>query len=211
MVTEKDCIGAIEGYPPHIVELMLNEQEAQNNPRNVAVFQRNARANYWEGGFHFKTSIQGVRFWSAIHNGRKFDIISPEEVSRMSTVTKTTINMEEPVQADAPIESKSEESNEIIPGTEVIVTIHGNNKSTTKRKRYLTTINTSVGPLHVCVSEYIWESLTEGEYNRSGISSHSDFNIIEPEPEVVKVKLTLKDISEGKGVGVPPELIEIIE
>lgn len=205
MVTEKDCIESIEGYPPHIVELMLNEQEAQNNPRNVEVFQKNARANYWEGGFNFKTSIKGARFWSAIHNGRKFDIVSAEEV--MQSVPHAITQGIEPAMVELP-EVNQEVNNEPAPGTEVLVSIQGDSRVSTRKKRYLATIDSPYGPLHVCVSEGIWEILIKGEYNKSGISSHAEFALIEPEP--VKVRLTLKDISEGKGVGVPPELIEII-
>ena len=78
MVTEKDCIEAIEGYPHHVVELMLDEQERQGNPRNVAVFQKKADAGYFEGGFTWGKSVKGPMFWSSIHNGHKFEIAIPE-------------------------------------------------------------------------------------------------------------------------------------
>ena len=89
MVTEKDCIEAIEGYPPHVVELMLDEQERQGNPRNVAVFQKKADAGYFEGGFTWGKSVKGPMFWSSIHNGHKFDIAIPEPKSNTKEVAVT--------------------------------------------------------------------------------------------------------------------------
>ena len=48
------------------------------------------------------------------------------------------------------------------------------------------------------------------EVTTSGMSSHTIDELRVHKVKSKKVKLTLKDISEGKGVGIPPELIEIV-
>jgi hypothetical protein len=205
MVTKKDCIEAIEGYPPHVVELMLDEQERQGNPRNVAVFQKKADAGYFEGGFTWGKSVKGPMFWSSIHNGHKFEIAIPEsKVEASKEVAKKTV--------DKPVE-KPEQSEEIEVGTKVLVKfldrrVEGRTKE--RKKTVISVLNTEKGPAYVCVSDALLQKLLSITTTTSGISSHTidELKIDKVEPE--KVKLTLKDISEGKGVGIPPELIEIV-
>lgn len=205
MVTEKDCIEAIEGYPPHVVELMLDEQERQGNPRNVAVFQKKADAGYFEGGFTWGKSVKGPMFWSSIHNGHKFEIAIPEsKVEASKEVAKKAI--EKPVE-------KPEQSEEIGVGSKVLVKfLDGRVEGRTKerKKTVISVLNTEKGPAYVCVSDALLQKLLSITTTTSGISSHTidELKIDKVEPE--KVKLTLKDISEGKGVGIPPELIEIV-
>lgn len=205
MVTKKDCIEAIEGYPPHVVELMLDEQERQGNPRNVAVFQKKADAGYFEGGFTWGKSVKGPMFWSSIHNGHKFEIAIPEsKVEASKEVAKKTV--------DKPVE-KPEQSEEIEVGTKVLVKfLDGRVEGRTKerKKTVISVLNTEKGPAYVCVSDALLQKLLSITTTTSGISSHTidELKIDKVEPE--KVKLTLKDISEGKGVGIPPELIEIV-
>ena len=205
MVTEKDCIEAIEGYPPHVVELMLDEQERQGNPRNVAVFQKKADAGYFEGGFTWGKSVKGPMFWSSIHNGHKFEIAIPEsKVEASKEVAKKTV--EKPVE-------KPEQSEEIGVGSKVLVKfLDGRVEGRTKerKKTVISVLNTEKGPAYVCVSDALLQKLLSITTTTSGISSHTidELKIDKVEPE--KVKLTLKDISEGKGVGIPPELIEIV-
>lgn len=205
MVTKKDCIEAIEGYPPHVVELMLDEQERQGNPRNVAVFQKKADAGYFEGGFTWGKSVKGPMFWSSIHNGHKFEIAIPESKVEVSKeVAKKVI--EKPVE-------KPEQSEEIGVGTKVLVSfpdgrVEGRTK--TRKKSVISVIKTDTKTIYVCVSEPLLQKLMACEATTNGMSSHTidELKIDKVEPE--KVKLTLKDISEGKGVGIPPELIEIV-
>lgn len=205
MVTKKDCIEAIEGYPPHVVELMLDEQERQGNPRNVAVFQKKADAGYFEGGFTWGKSVKGPMFWSSIHNGHKFEIAIPEsKVEASKEVAKKAV--EKPVE-------KPEQSEEIEVGTKVLVKfLDGRVEGRTKerKKTVISVLNTEKGPVYVCVSDALLQKLLSVTTTTSGISSHTidELKIDKVEPE--KVKLTLKDISEGKGVGIPPELIEIV-
>lgn len=205
MVTKKDCIGAIEIYPPHVVELMLDEQERQGNPRNIAIFQEKADANYFEGGFTWSKSVQGPMFWSSIHNGHMFDIVTPEpKVNATKEVAKKDVEkqVEEP-----------EQSEEIEVGTKVLVSfpdgrIEG--KTRERKKMVISVLNTDKGPVYVCASDALLEKLLSITTSTSGLSSHTvdELRVYKDKPE--KVKLTLKDISEGKGVGIPPELIEIV-
>lgn len=201
MVTKKDCIEAIEGYPPHVVELMLDEQERQGNPRNVAVFQKKADAGYFEGGFTWGKSVKGPMFWSSIHNGHKFEIAIPEsKVKASKEVSKKAVK-------------KPEQSKEIEVGAKVLVKfLDGRVKGRTKerKKTVISVLNTEKGPVYVCVSDALLQKLLSATTTTGGISSHTidELKIDKVEPE--KVKLTLKDISEGKGAGVPPELIEIV-
>lgn len=201
MITEKDCKGAIKDYPPHIVELMLDEQEKQGNPRNVAVFQEKADAGYFEGGFTWKNSTQGAMFWSSIHNGKKFEIY-PEPETVKSALSKEVIK-----KTDEVIEA----SDEIKVGSEVLIDFPNARALEgfqSKKKTVISIIESDKGPIYVCVSDLLLEKLMACKTNQSGVSTHYKVRLYKP--EIKKVKLTLKDISEGKGVGIPPELIEIV-
>lgn len=192
MVTERDCIEAIEGYPPHVVELMLDEQERQGNPRNVAVFQKKADAGYFEGGFTWGKSVKGPMFWSSIHNGHKFDIISYE-----------------------PEKEKAEESyipqiQDISFGTKVDVEMGVGKGKGIKVKRLLAKVIIDEEETFLCISEELYNKILAKRRTTLGLSYHTIESGIKVHSKQEKVKLTLKDISEGKGVGIPPELIEIV-
>lgn len=201
MVTEKDCIEAIEGYPPHVVELMLDEQERQGNPRNVAVFQKKADAGYFEGGFTWGKSVKGPMFWSSIHNGHKFDIAIPEPKSNTKEVAVTV--------GEAVSKETVQEDNGLVPGATVLVEMENGRGKAAKKKKIISVIDTDKGPMYLCITETLFDKLVSEEGNANGISSHlTGIKLYKPSP--AKVRLTLKDISDGKGVGVPPELIEIV-
>ena len=208
MVTEKDCIEAIEGYPPHVVELMLDEQERQGNPRNVAIFQEKADANYFEGGFTWGKSVKGPMFWSSIHNGHKFDIAIPKpKIEVTKEVARKTI--EKPVE-------QQEQSDEIKVGSKVIADFSNRGDRARKRlevryKNVISIIEKGNGEkIYICVTDSLLEKLMALEVTTSGMSSHAIDELRVHKVKPKKVKLTLKDISEGKGVGIPPELIEIV-
>ena len=201
MVTEKDCIEAIEGYTPHVVELMLDEQERQGNPRNVAVFQKKADAGYFEGGFTWGKSVKGPMFWSSIHNGHKFDIAIPEPKSNLKEVA-VTVN-------EAISKETVQEDNGLVPGATVLVEMDNGRGKAAKKKKIISVIETDKGPMYLCITETLFDKLVSEEGNANGISSHLT-GIKLYKPSSAKVRLTLKDISDGKGVGVPPELIEIV-
>lgn len=202
MVTKKDCIEAIEGYPPHVVELMLDEQERQGNPRNVAVFQKKADAGYFEGGFTWGKSVKGPMFWSSIHNGHKFDIAIPEPKSNTKEVAVTV--------GEAVSKETVQEDNGLVPGATVLVEMENGRGRAAKKKKIISVIDTDKGPMYLCITETLFDKLVSEEGNANGISSHlTGIKLYKPTP--AKVMLTLKDISDGKGVGVPPELIEIVD
>lgn len=201
MVTKKDCIEAIEGYPPHVVELMLDEQERQGNPRNVAVFQKKADAGYFEGGFTWGKSVKGPMFWSSIHNGHKFDIAIPEPKSNTKEVAVTV--------GEAVSKETVQEDNGLVPGATVLVEMENGRGKAAKKKKIISVIDTDKGPMYLCITETLFDKLVSEEGNANGISSHlTGIKLYKSSP--AKVRLTLKDISDGKGVGVPPELIEIV-
>lgn len=201
MVTKKDCIEAIEGYPPHVIELMLDEQERQGNPRNVAVFQKKADAGYFEGGFTWGKSVKGPMFWSSIHNGHKFEIAIPESKSNLKEVA-VTVN-------EAISKETVQEDNGLVPGATVLVEMENGRGKAAKKKKIISVIDTDKGPMYLCITETLFDKLVSEEGNANGISSHlTGIKLYKPSP--TKVRLTLKDISDGKGVGVPPELIEIV-
>lgn len=207
MVTKKDCIEAIEGYPPHVVELMLDEQERQGNPRNVAVFQKKADAGYFEGGFTWGKSVKGPMFWSSIHNGHKFEIaITEPKVETAKEVVRKAV--------ERPTE-KFEQPEEIKVGDRVIVDFSSRkqrDKRIKAREKVVISIvsNDNGEKVYICVSQNLLDKLKALDMTNGGMSSHSidEIQVCKAEPE--KVKLTLRDISEGKGAGIPPELIEIV-
>lgn len=195
MITEKDCIGDIKGYPPHVVELMLDEQERQGNPRNVAIFQQKADAGYFEGGFTWAKSVRGPKFWSSIHNGKKFDIVP--DIPENQIVEEHCVAQNQKIQ-DAPF------------GTKVDVEMGVGKGMGTRVKRLLTKVTIDGEETFLCISEELYNRILARERNTLGLSYHTLESGIKIHSEQKKVKLTLRDISEGKGVGIPPELIEIV-
>ena len=67
--------GAIENFPVHVIEAMLDEQVNQGNERDAEVFQRDAMASTPMGGFLWSASEQGHRFWEAVILFRRFGLI----------------------------------------------------------------------------------------------------------------------------------------
>lgn len=63
----------LEGYTPkgetrlislELLSEMLDEQEAQDNVRDVTVFEISLRADCDEGGFNWWASARGSEYWS---------------------------------------------------------------------------------------------------------------------------------------------------
>ena len=67
--------GAIEDFPVHVIEAMLDEQVKQGNKLDVEVFQRYARTSVSRGGFTCADSEQGYMFWEAVIQYRRFSLI----------------------------------------------------------------------------------------------------------------------------------------
>lgn len=204
MVKPEDLIGAIAGYPAEIVELMIANQVAQGNPPRVEVFQIKADAPISVGGFSWGKSKEGPQYWSRVINAHKF------ELPNGTLPSKIEVKEEEVVEVPAVVADATVQTLKV--GDTVIVDTLDTRAGSSIRKRIkklIAMVDTPRGTMYLCVTESLLNKLLESEMNTSGVSSHlGGIALYKPEPQ--KVKLTLKDISEGKGVGVAPELIEIV-
>lgn len=72
MITEKDLIGQLEGFPIQVVEKMLERQVQQGNIENVTIFQHNVAADKSRGGFTWSDTAEDQLFWIAVIGERKF-------------------------------------------------------------------------------------------------------------------------------------------
>ena len=73
MITEKDLIGQLEGFPIQVVEKMLERQVQQGNIENVTIFQHSVTADKSQGGFTWSDTAENQLFWIAVIDERKFD------------------------------------------------------------------------------------------------------------------------------------------
>jgi hypothetical protein len=53
-------------YPPEVIELMLQRQEEQGNPRNIKPFLNQIQAALTTGGFNWTDTIEGFDFWNDV-------------------------------------------------------------------------------------------------------------------------------------------------
>jgi hypothetical protein len=74
IVEKKDLKGEIKGFPIEVVQKMVDNQVLQGNKANVLVFQHDATAPHFEGGFDWDETKEGYTFWECIIDGRKFDV-----------------------------------------------------------------------------------------------------------------------------------------
>ena len=61
--------GDIEGFPPEVVELMLQRQYEQHGWRDVQFFEGCRTA-----GFAWVNTPEGRELWSKVAGGRQFDV-----------------------------------------------------------------------------------------------------------------------------------------
>ncbi len=61
-------------FPLAIVQKMIEHQVMQGNPANVEVFQADASAELWEGGFEWENSPEGFDFWYDVIENFWFNI-----------------------------------------------------------------------------------------------------------------------------------------
>lgn len=193
LVTKEDLIGQIANFPLKIVEAMVSNQVRQGNPANVKVFQEKVDASFVEGGFSWNKSAEGQFFWSKVINGKQFpkEIVSPDKSI-------------EPVKPEEPINESPEEVVEEANGTPAykvgdIVKI-GNST----RSRVIIGYFPDMPNPYLTITEESFKDFMNGK-----ASCHINVTAIE-EPKKY-VYLTLKDISEGKGVGIDPDLIKIVQ
>lgn len=195
-VTKEDLIGQIANFPLKIVEAMVANQVRQGNPANVKVFQEKVDASFIEGGFSWNKSAEGQFFWSKVINGKQFpkEIVPPDKSI-------------EPVRPEEPVNESPEE---VVVGTakeapaykvgDVIRVKVGNNT----RSRVVIGYLPSMPNPYLTITEESFKDLMRGK-----TSCHINVTAIE-EPKKC-VYLTLKDISEGKGIGIDPDLIRIVQ
>lgn len=193
LVTKEDLIGQIANFPLKIVEAMMSNQVRQGNPANVKVFQEKVDASFVEGGFSWNKSAEGQFFWSKVINGKQFpkEIVPPDKSI-------------EPVKPEEPINESPEEVVEEAKETPAykvgdIVKI-GNST----RSRVIIGYFPDMPNPYLTITEESFKDFMNGK-----ASCHINVTAIE-EPKKY-VYLTLKDISEGKGVGIDPDLIKIVQ
>lgn len=181
IVKPEDLIGQIEGLPIKIAQAMVDNQVKQGNPANIRIFQHKIDTPYAGGGFNWNKSDEGQLFWSKIINGKQY----PE-----SYIDSTT-NKEVKVESTKKIVGRK-------VGDIVKITIG----RTVKNYVIIGYIPELDNP-YLAISQYSYERLKE-----SG-EKIENANIITLNDPTRVVYLTLEDISKGKGVGIPPELIRI--
>ena len=81
MITEKDLIGQLEGFPIQVVKKMLERQVQQGNTENVRIFQNYSSADKSLRGFDWANTSEGGDFWAEVihdHNFERFFKKYPE-------------------------------------------------------------------------------------------------------------------------------------
>lgn len=85
--------GEIEGFPQHVVEAMLDEQEKQGNKRDVKVFEECSIADWLERGFTWEDAPQGSDFWCSVIADKNFDLIpQPQKYPKVMQVSNDNTN-----------------------------------------------------------------------------------------------------------------------
>lgn len=189
-VTKEDLIGQIANFPLWIVKAMVSNQVGQGNPANVKVFQEKVDASFVEGGFSWNKSAEGQFFWSKVINGKQF----PKEITHL----------------DKSIGPADESPKGAV--VEAVEKIHaykvGDIVKVKNGKNIITRI--VIGYFPELPNPYITMTVDGFNIFKEGKATECNLRIVAlKEPEYVY--LTLKDISEGKGVGVDPDLIRIVQ
>ena len=74
-------------YPPEVIELMLQRQEEQGNPRNIEPFLKDVRAGKTRGAFDWVDTPETCHFWNKVLVHKNFNIF----YKRYSTVQNNII------------------------------------------------------------------------------------------------------------------------
>ena len=188
-VTKEDLIGQIANFPLWIVKAMVSNQVRQGNPANVKVFQEKVDASFVEGGFSWNKSAEGQFFWSKVINGKQFpkEIVPPDKSI-------------EPVD-ESPKEAvvSAREGNAYNVGDVIRVKI-GNSTGS----RVIIGYFPDMPNPYLTITEESFRDLMNGK-------TSCRINVTAIEEPKRYVYLTLKDISEGKGTGIDPDLIRIVQ
>jgi hypothetical protein len=73
ILSEKDLIGQLEGFPLDVVQKMLEEQKSHTGKVDVSVFQRGVDASSSGGGFDWGRSSAGRIFWDKVIRDKDFE------------------------------------------------------------------------------------------------------------------------------------------
>ena len=187
-VTKEDLIGQITNFPLWIVKAMVSNQVRQGNPANVKVFQEKVDASFVEGGFSWNKSAEGQFFWSKVINGKQF----PKEI----TPLYKSIEPADESPKEAVVSAR--EGNAYNVGDVIRVKI-GNST----RSRVIIGYFPDMPNPYLTITEESFRDLMNGK-------TSCRINVTAIEEPKRYVYLTLKDISEGKGVGTDPDLIRIV-
>ena len=187
-VTKEDLIGQITNFPLWIVKAMVSNQVRQGNPANVKVFQEKVDASFVEGGFSWNKSAEGQFFWSKVINGKQFpkEIVPPDK-----SIEPVNESPEEAVVS-------AREGNAYNVGDVIRVKI-GNSTGS----RVIIGYFPDMPNPYLTITEESFRDLMNGK-------TSCRINVTAIEEPKRYVYLTLKDISEGKGVGIDPDLIRIV-
>lgn len=194
-ITKEDLTGQIANFPLKIVEAMVANQVRQGNPANVKVFQDKVDASFVEGGFSWNKSAEGQFFWSKVINGKQFpkEIVPPDKSI-------------EPVKPEEPSNESPEDVVRAVEKTPAYKV--GDIVKVKNDKNVITRI--VIGYFPELPNPYITMTVDGFNIFKEGKATECNLRITAlKEPEYVY--LTLKDISEGKGVGVDPDLIRIVQ
>ncbi len=80
--------GQLKGFPPEVVEKMLEYQVAQGNPRNVAVFEGWVVASKRQFGFAWDDTPEGFLFWKKVIKDENFELFFnkyPKQMNKAET------------------------------------------------------------------------------------------------------------------------------
>ena len=188
-VTKEDLIGQIANFPLWIVKAMVSNQVRQGNPANVKVFQEKVDASFVEGGFSWNKSAEGQFFWSKVINGKQF----PKEITPLDK------SIEPADESPKEVVVSAREGNAYNVGDVIRVKI-GNSTGS----RVIIGYFPDMPNPYLTITEESFRDLMNGK-------TSCRINVTAIEEPKKFVYLTLKDISEGKGVGIDPDLIRIVQ
>ena len=61
-------------YPPEVIELMLQRQEEQGNPKSIKRFLNRIRASSASGGFNWGDTREDRNFWNEVLVHKNFKL-----------------------------------------------------------------------------------------------------------------------------------------
>ena len=98
--------GQLKGFPEHIVNAMLDEQERQGNKRDVSVFEKLRCVGVALGGFNWVESVLDEDVWDDVISNRQFHLLP--DTSKLKTFHVTFYqNPAEPISSGVNIEAEN--------------------------------------------------------------------------------------------------------